>query len=146
VGLLLRQDQDAVVRQSRPICLLSVFVARLASLKAAVDTQDGHGLNADDVEASIENMGGDDRFQFSLKWLTEQTGLTHDSVTTAKRLLNHRFGIVQWQGTLDGRRPAKKGTIIERDLLVPNWDFRVLVTPASEGRCQVAFRGYAKNG
>ena len=121
--------------------VLSVVMARLASLKAAVDRQDGKGLSADDMEASIESMGGDDRFQFSLRRLTEQTGLTHDSVTTAKRILNCQFGIVEWEGTLDGRRRAKKGTIIERDRLAPNWDFRVLVTPASEGHCHVAFRG-----
>ena len=84
--------------------VLSVVMSRLASLKAAVDKQDGEGLSADDLEGSIENMGGDDRFQFSLRWLTEKTGLDHKSVTKAKAILNHRFHIVNWQGNGQAKR------------------------------------------
>ena len=37
------------------------------TLKAAAEEQDGHGLEADDIIGSIDNMGGDDRFRFGLK-------------------------------------------------------------------------------
>ena len=73
-------------------------MARLASLKKAVEDQDGKGLSTDDLEGSIENMGGDNRFQFTLDDLTEHTGLTRESVVMAKSLLNHRFHVLCWQG------------------------------------------------
>lgn len=75
--------------------VLSVIMARLTSLKAAAE-RDG---TDDDLEGMIENMGGEDRFRFSLSSLVAQTGLTHDSVTTAKQLLDNHFGIVQWKST-----------------------------------------------
>ena len=88
-------------------------------------------------------MGGDERFRFSLKWLTEQTGLTRDSVATAKRLLNHRAGIIEL--FCDHRR--KQGITTPTDLLVPNWDFRVIVTPIDETHCKLAFsKGESKSG
>lgn len=113
--------------------VLSIVMARLCSLKAAVDRQQEV---QDEVElaGAIDNMGGDYRFRFSLHSLTEQTGLTRESVVVAKKLLNHRYGIVQWTG--DYPRP---GVTTETHLLIPNWDFHVVVTPASEGHCHLAF-------
>ena len=52
--------------------VLSVVMARLMSLKAAVEREDGQGLDADDVIGSIANMGDDERFRFSLRWLVKQ--------------------------------------------------------------------------
>jgi len=123
--------------------VFSVVMARLASLKSGAENQDGKGLSADDLEGSIENMGGDDRFRFSLTRLMEYTGLTHDSVTTAKRLLNHRLGILELY--YDHRR--EEGTATPTDLLVPDWDFRVIVTPTDESHYRLAFsKGEAKSG
>jgi hypothetical protein len=121
--------------------VLSLVMARLCSLKAAVENSEGHGLDDDDVQGSIDNMGGDDRWRFSLACLMGQTGLTHDSVTKAKRLLNHHYGIVHWSGA-----PPTRGQDTPTDILCPNWDFRVIDTPASEGRCWLAFSREAKSG
>jgi len=113
--------------------VLSVVMSRLCSLKAAVEREDGHGLDADDIIGSIENLGGDDRFEFSLDDLTAQTGLTRDSVVRAKHWLYHQ-GIVAWSG-----REPTKGESTPTDILAANWGFRVVVTPAGDGRCYVAF-------
>ena len=123
--------------------VLSVVLARLMSLKAAVEREDAHGMDPDDVIGSIVNMGDDDRFRFSLGWLMAQTGLSHDSVTTAKRLLNHRYGIVAWQGTPRPKGRFKAGVMPEADILAPDWRFRVVVESVGEGKCHIDF-GHAK--
>jgi hypothetical protein len=120
---------------------LSIVMARLCSLKAAVEEQDGHGLDTDDVQGSIDNMGGEDRWRFSLDSLTRQTGLTRETVVAAKRLLNHRCGIVEL--TTDEPVPGR-GT--PADMLIPRWDFRAVVTPAAEGYVRVAFDRGSENG
>ncbi len=116
--------------------VLSVVMARLVSLNAATERQDGEGLSADDLEGSIENMGGDDRFRFSITDFTKQTGLTRESVVSAKRLLNHRFGILDWCAS----------EISPKHLLVPNWNFRVVVTPAPDGGCFLGFERGSESG
>lgn len=115
-----------------PRAVLSVVMSRLCSLKAAVEREDGHGLDADDIIGSIENLGGDDRFGFSLTDLVKQTGLTRGSIVKGKRWL-HRAGIIEWTE----HKNEHGGN--ERDTLGPNWGFRVVVTPAGDGRCYVAF-------
>lgn len=95
--------------------LLSVLMARLCSLKGAAE-RDGPD---DDPAGQIENMGGDDRFRFSLTYLTRQTGLTRDSIVTAKKRL-HKHKIICWSG---------RENVV--DILSPNWDFAVIVTPAT---------------
>lgn len=119
--------------------VLSVIMARLMSLKAAVECQDGHGLEADDIIGSIANMGDDRRFRFSLGYLIQQTGLTHDSVTAAKRRL-HQLHIVDRQC----RHRDDGGT--DTDLLVPNSEFQVVKTPAEPGHFYLHFEGDAKSG
>jgi len=115
--------------------VLSVVVARLAGMKRAITDHDGMAdLDANDMQGSIDNLGGKDRFQFSLKSLCEQTGLDHKTVIKAKRMLNHKFGIVDWAGT--GNKPEIATTT---DLLAPNWHFRVTVIPAGEGLITLAF-------
>jgi len=120
--------------------VLSVIMARLMTLKAAAEEQDGHGLEADDIIGSIDNMGGDDRFRFGLKSLAGQTGLSRDSIISAKRWLD-RAGIVRWRG-----QDPSPGVTTPTDLLVPNWGFLVVVTPASPGRCFIDFHGGSKSG
>jgi hypothetical protein len=71
--------------------VLSVWMARLCGLKSAVDAQQD-AVTDEEYAGAIDNLG-DDRFRFSLNWLAQQTGLTRDSVVTAKRFLNHRYGI-----------------------------------------------------
>ena len=87
--------------------VLAVIMARLCSLNAAA-TVNGPD---EDVMSMIDNFGGEDRFRFSLKCLTKQTGLSRDSAVEAKRFL-HRHGIVQWRGC--GPRPGQN---TETDLL-----------------------------
>jgi hypothetical protein len=122
--------------------VLSIVLARLAGLKKG-SIMDGYAETAEDVIGQIENMGGDDRFRFSLTRLEKFTGLTRDSVTTAKRLLNHRLGILELY--YDHRRQG--GVATPTDLLAPRWDFRVIVTPTDETHCKLAFsKGEAKSG
>ena len=125
--------------------VLSIIMARLAALRAGAQQQADH-QDDEELIGAIDNMGGEDRFRFSLTWLMRQTGLTHDSITTAKRLLKDRFGLVQWIGTPRPKGKFRPGATPETDLLVPNWDFRGLVTPASPEHCYLDFRGYAKTG
>jgi len=115
--------------------LLSVVLARLCSLKAAVEQQDGHGLEADDVMGSIENMGGEDRFRFSLDRLARDTGLSRPAIIRGKRwLYRHRIAI--WSGT----KPTR-GQDTAMDVLAPSEDFRVRETPASPGKVWLDFVG-----
>jgi hypothetical protein len=110
--------------------VLSIVMARLMALRAAVDRNDGHGCDALDTWGSIENLGGEDRFAFSLSRLVRETGLTRESLVAAKReLAQHK--IIAWRDNTDGRA----------DILWPSEDFRVIVTPAGEGRCYLAFQG-----
>jgi len=110
--------------------ILSVVLARLLSLKKAAEDEGNH--LGDELIGAIENLGGDERFSFSLDWLQAQTGLHRESVVTAKWHL-HRLGIVGWSGGADENGGSR------RDLLVPNWNFRVVVTPASEGHIYISF-------
>lgn len=113
--------------------ILSVVMSRLMMLKATVEEQDGHGLDTDDLVDSIEYLGGDARFAFSLGRLEKITGLTRESVIVAKRKL-HGVGIVIWSG----------GT--PTDTLTPNWDFRVVVTPTSSGKVFIDFERGSDSG
>jgi len=115
--------------------VLSVVMARLCALADAAGKQDG---NLED-EDFLETLGGDERFKFSLKSLTKQTGLSRHSVIEAKRLLNHRFGIVEWVG-----QDIEAGTATEADHLLPNWEFRAVIMPASEDGVYVTFDRGAK--
>ncbi len=121
--------------------VLSVVLARLAALKSAVERQDGCGLDADDLEVSIEAMGGDERFRFGLDWLTAQTGLTRESVISAKRWLNHRSGILDWMG--DWTRP---GVATTTDYLIPMLTFQVVVAPAPKGGVWLDFSRGSESG
>lgn len=81
----------------------------------------------EECEEAIENLGGEDRFRFSLTDLSRQTGLDHKSVVKAKRWLKGA-GILDWMG--NGERA---------DLLAPNWNFRVIQTAASPGHVWLDF-------
>jgi len=117
--------------------VFSIVMARLCSLKGAAERD---GVD-EDAEEMIAKMGGDDRFEFSLDWLTEQTGLHRETIVRAKRFLNHRYGMVRWIGT-----PVEAGTDTPTHQLVPNWDFRVVVTPAQKGGVYLAFERGSDSG
>ena len=113
--------------------VLSVVMSRLISLAAVVERQSGQGdLDAGDVFGSIDNLGGDERFQFSLSWLTETTGLNHETVYEAKRQLAS-LRIIKWFGGVDLVGAAN------RHRLMPNEDFQVVITPAKPGFVFVDF-------
>jgi hypothetical protein len=120
--------------------VLAVWMARLCSLKAAVAKQQDVET-AEEFAEAIENMGGEGRFEFSLDWLSNQTGLTRHSVITAKRDLAKR-GIVELVGN-----PPERGVSTPTDCIVPNWDFRVRERPAAKpGYSIIAFDRGCKSG
>jgi hypothetical protein len=113
--------------------VLSVIMARLMSMVSIVEEQDGRGnLHADEPWDSISNLGDADRFRFSLDSLERDTGLSRPAIVGAKRELKDRK-IINWYR--DQRLDGGDGT----DVLIPSETFRVVVTPASEGRCYVEF-------
>ena len=121
--------------------VLSIVMARLMSLRKGVEDQDGHGVDASDVAGSIDShMGGDDRFKFDLDFLERNTGLSRHSVIKAKRALG-QAGIVELIGA-----ESKAGITTETNLLVPNWEFRVEVTPTESGYCKLDFDPGCKSG
>lgn len=83
----------------------------------------------EELVAAIDNLGGDLRFRFGLDELTRSTGLTRESVVSAKRWLEqHR--LINWSGG-DGRLGA--------DYLAPNHEFHVVMTKKKPGYCSLAF-------
>ena len=111
--------------------VLSVIMSRLAALKAAFDRNDFAGSGDADFEQTIADEWSD-RFTWSLRQLTESTGLSRQSVVKGTHEL-HRLNIVQWTG--DTRDDGGDDT----DHLRPNPSFRVVVTPAGPGRCKIGF-------
>ena len=116
--------------------MLSVVMARLMGLKAAAerncDEVDDSLLDEDLIEA-IEDMGGEERFKSGLGRLERDTGLARGTIIAAKRNL-HRLGVIVCTAGGEGDR----GETLT-DLLAPNWDFRVVVTPAGPGQCYLDF-------
>ena len=94
--------------------LLSLVMSRLASLKTAVIKQDGHGMEADDMVGSIENLGGDEKFKFTLRQLQDATKVSRETLVEAKANLQRNKLI---RLVVDPRDRA--------DMLVPRWDFIV---------------------
>jgi hypothetical protein len=107
--------------------VLSVIMARLMSLKGAVEQQDGCGCDADDVMGSIANMGDEDHFRFSLDELVKQTGLGRKAVVDAKLKLA-RMGIINLRRYCDDNG----GDVC--NVLYPNEAFRAVETPSGPGR------------
>ncbi len=112
--------------------VLSVVMSRLAAMKAAIERQDGKGLDADDFWASLDNIGGADKFRFSLKSLKSETGLSRPAIVDAKRQLASLGIVERIRNTRDGGD--------DTDVLFPNQAFRVVVTPKSEGTCTLTFK------
>jgi hypothetical protein len=109
--------------------LLAVLMARLMALKAEAARQD-EGEN--DILGGIDNLGGDDRFRFSLNRLKEITGLSRPAIVSAKHGLQ-QHGIVLWQS--DIRDDGGSAT----DFIIPSRTFTVVVTPLENGRCRTRF-------
>lgn len=101
--------------------ILSVVMARLCSLKAAIEADER--LAGNDFFAALEDLGGDERFRFSLDYLERTTGLARNSVIMAKRSLS-RLGIINWAGMT----PAA-GVETGTDALSPNLDLQIRVAP-----------------
>lgn len=100
--------------------VFSVVMARLVTLAAVQANAIGDGDGRDeDIVAGIEHLGGDDRFQFGLRYIQERTGLARASVLQAKHQLSD-IGILSWRS--GGGRHAP-------DLLIPNYDFPVIAAP-----------------
>ena len=51
----------------------------------------------EELVGAIDNLGGDERFRFGLDELTRSTGLTRESVVSAKRWLKGRW-LINWSG------------------------------------------------
>lgn len=120
--------------------VLAIVMAKLAKLANTAEVQD-NAVTGEEFEDFLETLGGRDRFRFGLDELHQATGLHRESIVDAKRSL-HQLKIIRWEGIPRG----KKGTACERDWLIPNFGFRVVVTPASPGRCFVEFQGGSENG
>ena len=108
--------------------VLAIVMSRLASLKVAAE-QDNGTNEVDDVVDWIECYAEpQERFRFSPSYLERQTGLARESVVFAKKDLL-RLGIASW-GNDDNSEP---------DYLCPDWNFQVVITPASTGHIWVDF-------
>lgn len=109
--------------------MLSIVMARLCGLKAAVERSDYGGVHdTDDLQAAIEEYAGESGWRFSLRTLQRQTGLNHEAILNAKRQLYH-VGIVKWIRRSDA------------DYLEPNWDFRVVIWDLPDGFCRIEYEG-----
>lgn len=113
--------------------VLSVVMMRLCSLKATAEKVSSADTT-DELVGSIDNMGGADRWRFSLDWICRQTtGLDRKSASKGRMFLNHDCGIVNlWAG---GMKDEVNGAAV----MEPNWDFAVVVTPCGEGLVSLAF-------
>jgi hypothetical protein len=119
--------------------LLSVLLARLAAMKAAIEPDSGREtIDPDHFWGNVANYGDEDRFRFALTYLQEQTGLSKHAIIDAKFDLN-RLGIISLQGNrlTDGGFAA--------DVLWPRSEFAAVVTPAGEGKCFITFDKGAKS-
>lgn len=113
--------------------LLSLVMERMMSLQSVCDKGDGAAnLDPDDLWASIEELGGDDRFRFPLSKVHKRTGLSKASIINAKRDLK-RLGIVSWM--YDEREDGS----LAPDVLFPRRQFKVIETPAGNGMCYLDF-------
>jgi hypothetical protein len=112
--------------------VLSVVMARLMTMKAGIERSGDGCLDPNDLEGSIEEMGGAGRFRFTLDHLEATTGLARGSIIRAKCQLRG-LGIIKIYADDrdDGGTP--------RDLLWPRENWRVRVTHTSPGRCWLAF-------
>ena len=113
--------------------VLSIIMARLAALKKAAEGEDDLEAADDWFWLHLENLGGEDRFRFSLDLIERETGLHRETIVDAKRLLA-KLGIIKWTATDTA------------DVLFPREAFRVVETPAPEGRVFIAFSRGSDSG
>lgn len=119
----------AMLRNSWSSRLLWAFVVKSAlglrkAAKAATDDDVG------DLAEHVENLGGDDRFQFSLNNIGRETGLTRETIISAKRNL-WRQKIIDWSGQSDG---------LSTDVITPNWNSQLMITDTGNGMCTLAIK------
>lgn len=113
--------------------VLSVVMAGLCKCKAAFERTDH---NFPTVEDFMNNFGMESRFSspLSLSGLESLTGLARNSIIKARENLM-RLGII--------------GAAVDcgiADLLLPNFEFRVVVTPTDGGRAIVNFESSLDEG
>ena len=101
--------------------VLSVIMSRLCVLKHTAEQMGRY-----DLREALEDIGGDERFRWSLRNLEDATGLARDSIVAAKQWLA-RARIIRWSGVKTAKGCHAK------DVLSPNWMFRVTAKPASRG-------------
>jgi hypothetical protein len=112
--------------------LLSIIMARLMGLKAGMEQVPGEDVLEEDFWGLLDNMGGHERFRFSLVNIQRQTGLTSSSIVQAKRELKRRK-IIDWIG------PDRKEGSTSADILWPSSEFQVTVKEAGNNTCYVSF-------
>lgn len=109
----------------------SVICQRWFKLRAVAIRQGANEYNMTELLGHLENLGGDERFAFSLRELTDATGLTRPSVIEAKHTLN-QSKLIRWSIGSGGS---------DADILAPNWDTEVIEETVEPGRCRIHLRG-----
>jgi len=107
--------------------VLSLVMARLMRLSAAVQRQDGCGADADDIHGTLLNWRDEDHWRMGLRWIEGQTGLTRETIARAKGELN-RAKVIRWAGDHD-----EAGCELT-DILAPNWNARIVLKDRASGR------------
>lgn len=115
--------------------VLSVVMARLASLVKVVKEQDGMAdFDAEQMADTLVNFASEDwRWQWSGEQLAIQTGLNRETVIAGKNWLYHH-GIIRLESSVG--RFGGNG----RDILEPSYSFRLVKTPAAEGKFWLDFQ------
>ncbi|NQT17322.1 MAG: hypothetical protein HQ582_31500 [Planctomycetes bacterium] len=110
--------------------VLSIIMAKLAGLAKSAKEEECLGYDGENLAETIDEMTKGytaERFEFGLLTLEKQTGMSHMAIAKAKRWLSGAR-IINWTGI----RGQKKGTETLPDNLTPNWDFRIVKTPAKK--------------
>ena len=111
--------------------LWAVVVRRWLELRVGIiNTFCDRPFQEHELPKHLDSVGGNDRFEFSLSKLQEMTGLSRDSIITGKRILTE-VGFIKWRRRAGFHSP---------DLLIPNWDLRVIAEDVRNGRGRIHLR------
>jgi len=115
--------------------LLAAVMSRLAATKKAIASEVSLDKDDDpeDFWLYLSGLEQEHRFRFSIEALHKATGLWRQALVSAKQLLQ-RWRVIE----LIGRQNDDGGDAA--DLIVPNWAFRVVVTPKTESKCTTHFK------
>lgn len=109
--------------------LLSLIMRRLMGAAAWQERNDLSGDDDESKDDALIQYDSDDRYKFSLAYLSENLGLTRESVVNAKADLA-RMRIIDW---------CRGNGINAPDTLTPSLGFRVSIKPAGPGLVTVSF-------